>query len=117
MRLEVSESYLRTQHRIDGSGDDALRPAKAELLEPALRRDESDSNVGDVLSPHGVGLDEAVELRKKESAGLLLLRKSVLRAAVTTSPRVRLRLGRCTVLAVVIGHEGSMDFTEENEWG
>jgi len=66
-------------------------------------------------SSHGLGLYEPVELRKKERASLLLLRKPVLRAAATTSPRARLRRARCTVLAVVIGHERGMDFREVNE--
>jgi hypothetical protein len=61
---------LRTeQHRVHSSGDNALWSAQAELLclvgEPARAGDGVDINVGDVLSPHGVGLDEAVELRKK----------------------------------------------------
>jgi len=112
-RLEVP--HLSTRHRVHGSGDDALRSAKAELLcasrdleglleylkrlpvrddlirEPALSGDGGDSHVGDVLSPHGVGLDEAVQLWKKETVGRMLLRKPVLRAAATTIPRVMLR--------------------------
>ena len=47
-------------------------------------------------------LMKAVKLRKKEGAGLLLLRKPILRAAATTSPRSSLRLGRCTVFPVAV---------------
>jgi len=77
-----------------------------------------------VLSPHRLRLNEGLELRKKKRAGLLLLRKPVVRAPATKSrsnrrpalffprkraglllpvvrapatksPRSRLRLGRC----------------------
>ena len=39
-----------------------------------------DSNVGDILFLHKVGLNETVRLRKRERAGPMVLRKPVLRA-------------------------------------
>jgi hypothetical protein len=36
------------------------------VRKPALRWDGGDDNVRGVLCPHGVGLNEAVELRKEE---------------------------------------------------
>ena len=53
-------------------------------------RDGGDSNVGGVLSSHGVGLDETVELWKKESTGLLLPWKPVLRAGGTSHCQARI---------------------------
>jgi hypothetical protein len=57
--------------------------------DPILCRDGSNSNVGSVLSPNNGCLMEAVELRNKESAGLLL-RDAVLGAVSTTSPYMSL---------------------------
>jgi len=45
-----------------------------------------------------------VELRNKESAGLLLLRYSILRVAPRPSPLTRLIWGRYSVLAIVAGN-------------
>ncbi len=50
-------------------------------------------NIGSVLSPHEVSLMEAVEMRNKKRAGLLLLCIAVLLAASNTISRTRLRLG------------------------
>jgi hypothetical protein len=60
-------------------------------------------NIGSVLSPHDVSLLEAVKLRKEEGSSLLLLCIAVLLAATNTSSRARLRLGGCSVLAIIVG--------------
>jgi hypothetical protein len=71
------------------------------VCKPILSRD--DGNIGSVLCPHEVSLMEAVELRNKKRAGLLLLCIAVLLAASNTTSRTRLRLGRCSVLAMIVG--------------
>ena len=70
--------------------------------------------VGRVLSPHMESFMKLVELRNKESAGLLLLRYSILRVAPRTSPLTRLIWGRYTVLAIVFGQKAIVDVTEED---
>jgi hypothetical protein len=55
-----------------------------------------------------------MKLRNKESAGLLLLRYSILRVAPSTSPLTRLIWGRYTVLAIVFGQKAIVDVTEED---
>ena len=71
------------------------------VCQPILGRDGG--NIGSVLFPHDVSLLEAFKLRKKKSAGLLLLCIAVLLAASNTTSRTRLRLGRCSVLAMIVG--------------
>jgi hypothetical protein len=71
------------------------------VCQPIVGRDGG--NIGSVLSPHDVSLLEAVKLRKKEGRSLLLLCISVLLAATNTSSRARLRLGGCSILAIILG--------------
>ena len=72
--------------------------------------------VGRVLSPHMESFMKLVELRNKESAGLLLLRYSMLRVARRTSALTREGSiwGRYTVLAIVFGQKAIVDVTEED---
>jgi len=56
-----------------------------------------------------VGLDEVVELKKKERTGVC--------ETPSTSTRGRLGLGKCTVLSVIIAEKDDMDFTKEQEGG
>ncbi len=56
--------------------------------DPILGRNDSNSNIGSVLTPHS-GLMEAVELRNGERSVLLLMRDTVLGAESTTSPCMR----------------------------
>jgi len=71
------------------------------VCQPILGRDGG--NIGSVLSPHDVSLMKAVNLRKKERSSLLLLCIAVLLAATNSRSRARLRLGGCSVLAIIAG--------------
>jgi hypothetical protein len=80
--------------------------------EPLLQGDGG--QVGSVFSPNMESFRKLVELRNKDSAGLLLRRYSILRVAPRTSPLTRLIWGRCTVLAIVFGQKAIVDVTEED---
>ncbi len=71
------------------------------MCQPILGRDGG--NIASVLSPHDVSIMKAVKLRKKERSSLLLLCIAVLLAVTNTSSRARLRLGGCSVLAIIVG--------------
>ena len=73
------------------------------LGKPILSRDDSNCNIGIVLSPYDVRLMKTVEFRKKEGNRLLMMRYTVLRVASRTSPHTRLSWGRCTVLPIIVG--------------
>jgi hypothetical protein len=79
--------------------------------EPLLQGDRG--QVGSVFSPNMESFRKLLELRNKESAGLLL-RYSILRVAPRTSPLTRLIWGRCTVLGIVLGQKAIVDVTEED---
>jgi hypothetical protein len=57
---------------------------------------------------------KAVKLRNKEGSSLLLLCITVLLAATNTSSRARLRLGGCSVLAVIVGEKAIVHVMEKN---
>ena len=59
-------------------------------------------NIGNVLSPHEVSLMESVELRNQKRTGLLRLCITVLLVVNNTISRTRLRLGGCSVLAIIV---------------
>jgi len=75
------------------------------LGKPILSRDDSNSNIGSVLSPgnigsvllspHDVSLMKAVKLWKKEGSSLLLLRYPVLRIAPRTISLHHLQFPAC----------------------
>jgi hypothetical protein len=58
-------------------------------------------NIGSVLSPYDVNLMKTVKLWKKEGIILLLLCITVLLDTTNTISRDRLRLGGCSVFAIV----------------
>ena len=56
----------RTRANIITKGLKRLPVLEDLVRKSALKRDGGDDNVRGVLSPHGVGLNEPVELRQKE---------------------------------------------------
>jgi hypothetical protein len=79
---------------------EVLPHAKDPVRKPLLSWD--DSNIGNVLSPHEIRLTDTVELWKKEGTDLLLLYIVVLLTVRNTISCTRLRLGGCSVLAIIV---------------